>query len=113
MKFNPVTGRAAGRVSARVRRRLNIERVRKELGALETHANAYRWLEQLVIWSAGGQMAGTVLNGCVSAVRVWKDIKEGEASFEVVEALRADFKAVREERDQLARDLELARMGIR
>ena len=112
MKFNSVTGRAAARVSGRVRRQLNTERAAEELGALETPADAERWLRQLVIWGAGGKVPGTVLNGAVRAVEVWIKLKEAEASFEVVEALRADFKTLREERDSLARDLGLARMGV-
>ena len=112
MKFTPVTGRAAGRVSGRVRRKLNTERAAEELGALETPADAERWLRQLVIWGAGGKVPGTVLNGAVRGVEVWIKLKEAEASFEVVEELRADMRKLREERDQLAQDLELARMGI-
>ena len=39
MTFDSVSGRAAGRTSGRVRRKLNTERVTKELGVLETHSD--------------------------------------------------------------------------
>ncbi len=113
MTFDSVSGRAAGKVSGRVRRRLNTERAARELGALETHQDAERWLRCLVVWGAGGKLAGSVLLACVQAVRTWKDLRESEASFEAIEALRADFKTLREERDRLARELELARLGVR
>ncbi len=53
------------------------------------------------------------LSGCVRSVEIWLKVKEAEANFEVVEELRADVRALREERDRLARDLELAKAGIR
>ncbi len=108
-----MSGRAAGRVSGRVRRRLNTERVTKELGDLETHRDAARWLRTLVVWGAGGKMPGSVLLACVQAVRTWKDLLEAETTFEVVEALRDDVRKLREDRDKLAQELEIARLGCR
>ena len=111
-RFTSETGSKAGRASARARRKLSPDRVECELGALATIADAERWLQRLVVWGASRQVTGTTLNGCVQAVRAWKDLQEHKASFEVVEALRADVRALRDERDNLARELELAKMGI-
>ena len=113
MTFDSVSGRAAGKTSGRVRRKLNTERATKELGDLETHSDAERWLKQLVIWGAGGRIAGSVLLACVSAVRVWKDLRESEASFDAIEDLRKDVQTLRDERDCAIRDLELARLGVK
>ena len=112
-RFTSETGRKAGKASARVRRNLNTVRATEELGDLETYADAKRWLRQLVIWGVGRVIVGTTLNGCVQAVRTWKELGESEGSYEAIEALRADFKTLREERDSLARELELAKMGVR
>lgn len=109
MTFDSVSGRAAGRTSGRVRRRLNTERVTRELGDLETHVDAARWLRTLVVWGAGGKLAGSVLLACVQAVRTWKDLQESKASFEAVEELRADVRILRADRDRLARELELVK----
>ena len=109
-KFTPQTGTAAGKKSGI--RRLTLRRVEQELGHLETVDDAMRRLDRICLWALGGLLPGVVANAAVRSVEVWIRAKEAEASFEVVEALRADFKTVREERDQLARDLELARMGI-
>ena len=110
-RFTSETGRKAGKASAR--RKLTLEHVEQELGDLHNPRDAERWLQKLTILAVSGRVAGTVLNGAVRAVEIWLRVKEAEASFEVVEALRADVRELREERDQFARDLELARMGIR
>ena len=114
-RFNSESGRKAGQRSARARRerRLTLERVERELPLLENPADAERWLTRLAMWGAAGMLPGTVLSGCVRSVEIWLKVKEAEASFEVVEELRADVRALREERDRLARDLELTKAGIR
>ena len=99
-RFTPETGRKAGKASAR--RKLTVERVENHLGELTTPQDAERWLRQLTVWAVSGKVAGTVLNGAVRAVEIWLRVKEAEASFEVVEALRADVK-------RLAHELRLAK----
>lgn len=106
MTFDSVSGRAAARVSARVRRKL----VERELGPLDTPADAERWLKQLTIWGCAGKVPGTVVMAGVRAVDGWVKVRELSASFEAIEDLRADMRKLREERDCLARDLELARV---
>ncbi len=111
-RFTSETGRKAGRTSARARRKLTLERVEGELGELKTSRDAERWLTRLAMWGAANMLPGTVLSGCVRSVEIWMRVKEAEASFDAIEELRADVRALREERDRLARDLELARVGI-
>ncbi len=112
-RFTSETGRKAGRASARARRKLNLDRVEDHLRELSTPSDAEHWLTTLAKWGAAGMLPGTVLSGCVRSVEIWMRVKEAEASFEAIEELRADVRALREERDHLARDLELARVGIR
>ena len=112
-RFTSETGRKAGRASARARRKLTPDRVECELGELQTPQDAERWLTRLAIWGAANMLPGTVLSGCVRSVEVWLRVKEADASFEVVEALRDDVRKLREERDRLARELELAKLGVR
>ena len=112
-RFTSETGRRAAKASARVRRKLNVERVTQALGALDTPADAERWLRQVTIWSCAGQVPGTVAMAAVRAVDGWVKVRELSATFEVVEALRGDVRILREDRDRAIRDLELARLGIK
>ncbi len=115
MAFTKETARREGAKGgrAKARRKLTLERVERELLSLESPNDAERWLQQLAVWGAANMLPGTVLSGCVRSVEIWLKVKEAEASFEVIEELRADVRALREERDRLARDLELAKAGIR
>lgn len=111
-RFTSETARRAGRLSGRARQKLTPERVADHLGELKTSQDAERWLRRLTVLAVSGKMAGTVLNASVRAVEIWLRIKEAEASFEVIEALRADVRALRDERDRAVRELELARLGV-
>ena len=115
MTFTPSTAKEHGRRGGHAKKanaRLTPERVERELGELKTPADAERWLRRLTILAVSGKVVGTVLHGAVRAVEIWMRVKEAEASFEVVEALRDDVRQLRVERDRAIRDLELARLGI-
>ena len=111
-RFDSVSGRVAGRASGRARRSLNVERVTEALGPLDTPADAERWLKQLTIWGCAGKVPGTVVMSGVRAVDGWLKVRELSASFEAIEALRADVRALGDERDRLAQELELARLEV-
>ena len=113
--FDSARAREAGKRSGKARRkqRLTLTQVEAELGALKTPADAERWLQRLTVLAVSGRVVGTVLHGAVRAVEIWMRVKEADASFEAVEALRDDVRKLREERDRLARELELAKLGVR
>ncbi len=115
MAFTKQTARHEGAKGgrAKARRKLTLERVERHLGELRTPQDAERWLTRLAIWGAANMLPGTVLHGAVRAVEIWMRVKEADASFEAVEALRDDVRKLREERDRLARELELAKLGVR
>lgn len=111
-RFTSETGRRAAKASARVRRKLNVERVTQALGALDTPADAERWLRQVTIWSCAGKVPGTVAMAAVRAVDGWVKVRELNASFEAIEALRDDMRKLRDDRDRLARELELSKLRV-
>ena len=116
MKITPSVAKEMGRRGGRAKAanaRLSPAQVEQELGDLKTPADAERWLQRLTVMAVSGKVAGTVLHGAVRAVEIWMRVKEAEASFEVVEALRDDVRKLREDRDRLARELELAKLGIK
>ena len=88
--------RALGHRSGQVRRRLVLEEVERELGALDTLEDAMRWLRQIALWAAGGLLHGAVASACNRSVEVWLRVAEGKLTREVVDQLRgrlADLEA--------------------
>lgn len=81
-------GRKGGKASGKARRRLTLDRVERELGPLDTIADAQRWLRTLGLWGAAGLVPGAVLGACVRSVDVWLRGQEQKLVAEDVEALR-------------------------
>jgi len=102
-RFDSESGRKAGQASRS--RKLTLPRVATELGPLESHHDASRWLQQIAHWGMAGMVPGVVLNASVRAVEVWLRTKEAEASHQAVEALRQRLHDVTTERDSLAGEL--------
>jgi hypothetical protein len=109
MKFTEETARVMGRRGGQHRRALSVARVERELGPLKTIDDAQRRLDRVMIWGAGGMLAGAVAGAVVRAAEVWVKAEEARNSFEEVERLRDAVRSLAAHRDQLAADLEHAR----
>ena len=80
--------RDGGRRSGQRRRKLFLEDVERELGALDTLEDAMRWLRRIALWAAGGLLHGAVASACNRSVEVWVRAHESRLTREVVEQLR-------------------------
>lgn len=94
MPFTSDSARRAGKRSGASRRRLTIDRVEDELGALGSLEDAERWLRTLGIWGAAGLLTGAVLGGCVRAVDVWVRAHEAKLTRKVVDEIQARVNAL-------------------
>ena len=88
MTLNPERARELGRRSGQARRKLTLDDVTTELGALDSLEDATRWLRQVALWGASGLIHGTVLHGLVRAVEVWVRTHESKLTEQVVNNLR-------------------------
>ena len=84
---------------------MTLPRVATELGPLESHQDASRWLQQIAHWGMAGMVPGVVLSASVRAVEIWLRTKEAEASHAAVEALRQRLRDVTLERDNAVTEL--------
>ena len=103
-------GRRSGRARY-ARRPLTVDRVIEELGPLETHEDASRWLQKILHWGVAGLLKST--SGCVRAVEVWLQVMDAKVSFDQIEALRASVRELGAERDRLDRENEQLRLERR
>src|SRR5258707_544929 len=74
--------RALSQRSSERRRALLQPDVEQELGALETRADAKRWIQKITIWGVAKRIPGTVANGAASLLREWvklHDLQDVEA----------------------------------
>ena len=93
-----------GRASGRRRRKLDLDRVERELGQLATLEDAMRWLRQIALWAAGGLLHGAVASACNRSVEVWVRAHESRLTQEVVTALRGRL-------EELEAQLKQPRLG--
>ena len=88
MTLDPERAREIGRKGGRARRKLNLDVVTAELGALDTLDDAMRWLRQIALWAAGGLLHGAVAGACNRSVEVWVRSHESKLTEQVVGELR-------------------------
>ena len=89
---NPDIARHAsegGRAKAK-RARLTLERVERELGALECVEDAMRRLDRLGLWIAAGMLTGSAGSAAVRSIEVWLRGHESQLTERVVEELQKD-----------------------
>ena len=84
-----------GRAAAR--RRLTLERVESELGALETVSDAMRRLDRLNLWISAGMLSGSQGSAAVRSIEVWLRGHESRMTEQVVEELSGELKRVKAE----------------
>ena len=85
-KFNPTTGKAAGKKSGI--RRLTLRRVEQELPPLTDLDSAMYRLDRVGIWTAANLMSGTGGNAVVRSIEVWLKAHESKMTQQDVEKLR-------------------------
>ncbi len=85
---------------AKARRRLTLERVERELGALDTLEDVNRWLHRIGLWGAAGLLPGVVLGGLVRTCEIKLRALDHQATREVVDVLRGRLEELE---GQLAR----------
>jgi len=71
-----------------VRRRLVLEEVERELGALDTVEDVSRWLHRVGLWGAAGLVPGVVLGGLVRTCEIKLRVLEHEVTAEITGQLR-------------------------
>ena len=99
MTFDSGNASAAGRRSGKVRKRLTLEDVERDLGPLATEQDAKRRLERLTVWCAAGLLAGSQGGSAVRATEVWLRAHSEELDRD---RLKAAEKRVRELERELA-----------
>ncbi len=72
--MTPEEARALGQRSGQARRRLTLEDVERELGRLETPADAQRWARIAFQWGSAGLIPKGVVTGCASLMREWREL---------------------------------------
>ncbi len=89
MPFDKETAREAGKASGRVRReRLTADRVREELGLLESVDDAMRRLDRLNVWIASGFLTGSAGSAASRCLEIWLRGHESKLTQQVVEELK-------------------------
>lgn len=86
-RFSGDRAREAGARGGRARRKLTVADVERELGSLETPADAKRWLRQAYVWAAAQLLSGSAGNACVGACREWLKAHAEQVDAERVKAL--------------------------
>ena len=104
-RFDSASGHAAAKRSGAARKRLDLARVERELGELETLVDAQRWLRQLALWGVAGLIPGSVLGACVRAVDQWIRCHESKLTEAVTDELRTRL-------DELEAGLKQGRLGV-
>ena len=97
---DPELGELARRRSALRRRRLTLEDVQVELGALASLDDAARWLRVIAGWALAGLVPGTVANASVRAVDVWLRQHETRLTEHIVGELRGRLEHLEAELKQ-------------
>ena len=95
---NPAIGTHASQGGkAAARRKLTLDRVERELGALETVDDAMRRLDKLNIWITAGMLTGSAGGAAVRAIEIWLRSAESKLTREVVEDLRREVNRIKVE----------------
>src|SRR2546427_791164 len=82
------------------------------LGPLKEPGDAKRWLAAAFEWAATGKVPGSRALAMVGAIREWGKLHETEATFAVIERLRADVAALAADRDRLAQEVERLELAL-
>ncbi len=106
MALDSERARELNRRSAQVRRRLVLEEVERELGALDSVEDVNRWLWRIGLWGASGLLPGVVLGGLVRTCEIKLRVLEHEATREVLDQLRGRL-------EELEGQVQRQRLGVR
>ena len=77
-----------GRKSGRARKRLTLERIERELPALDSYENAQQRLAVVSNWIAAGLLTGTAGHAFVRCHEVWLKAAEAGLSKDLVDGLK-------------------------
>ena len=117
MRLDPERAAEMGRKSGVARRKLNLDRIERELPNLDSYEHAQERLAIVSNWLAAGLLTGTAGHAFVRCHEIWQKIEESAATFDAIESLRATVKELQGERDRLEQEnaqlkLELDRAGV-
>ena len=98
-KFTTENAREIGARGGKASRpkKMPLERVSKDLGALETLQDATRWLTLIAQWALAGMVPGTTAHASVRAVEAFIKVHESKLTREVVEDLKGEVDRLKRE----------------
>lgn len=112
MSLDSQRARELGRRSGQRRRRLTLDDVARQVAPLDSIEHTMTRLDTVGRWALAGMLPGAIASAVVRSCEVWLKAHDAEATFEVLEALRADVAALKAERDHLAQEVERLELAL-
>ena len=89
--------RELGKASGRARQRLDLERVERQLPAMDSPEQVRAGLQLVQRWAAAGLLAGSVAGACVRAAEAWLKVHEYELDLARIAELEEQVRTLRAE----------------